>query len=305
MINFREMPRMLSDARALIVGVVLVLGAIGFWYYFGSPLTGFVSATVIDEDGAIRAVRISLDSNDVSGFPFLSNLNAATIASIPSPTLDKSVFITYERGQSRVLSIANPDGTNAVAITEGEIEDPSWSPDGSSIAFARLDSQAEYGIPEEWTVFRAVRNGDVLSVGKGYRPFPSPHQRTYALSSEGIVLLAYNDLEPSLVVASPKPVPLSTPFSVSADGMRLAWVAPADGSLQVYEDINGYLVPLLLLPDSKAQSLVFSPTGKHILVASHSGVFTTIELITISSGRTKVVSTFPGFMKLHTWRYEK
>lgn len=296
------------DARFAVPGVaalVLLIGTI--WYILSSPLFGVVSGTVVAADGSVRAVRISLSDNQLSGYPFFADQSASAIAAIPSPTSDKAVFITRGKNAPRTLSIANLDGSNAVTIAAGNVDTPSWSPDGASIAYAIREGETTEPVdtPEEWTVYRAVRSGDTLVVGHGYRPFPSPFQRTYALTSEGIALLSYNDSAPSLVVASPKHVPVTTPFTVSEDGMQVAWVAPADQSLQVFENVNGYLVPSLLSTKISPQSLAFSPNGKFLLGTTHTEATTTVHLINVASGRVSEVGQYPGFLKLNVWRYEK
>ncbi len=298
----------LSDARVAVPGAFVLVVVLGIaWYYLASPLVGTVSATQVLESGAARAVRISLDDLVLSGYGYASNQNATALLAVPSPALDRAVFVTRARGEARSLSIAAPDGSGAVVVIEGEVATPSWSPDGGSIAFSRFDGDTEgaTGSPEEWTVFRAVRSGDVLSVGKGFRPFPSRHQRTFALTNNGVALLSYNDAEPTLVIASPVPVPASTPFAVSQDGTRVAWVAPADHSLQVFEDVNGYFIPIIVTKDIVPQSLVFSPNNRYLIGTTNTGATTTLNLITVSSGRIRAVHEFPGFLELHAWRYEK
>lgn len=305
MSNFETALRAVKDVRVIasLIGVILVLVAL--YSYYLNPLKGFISVTVIDEAGAVRASDLELSKNSFQGIPYLGDQTAVAIAAVPSPTQDKYAFLTRSRGTATRLSIADPDGTDVVIVAEGEIEVPSWSPDGGSIAFSKNEGTEEIFSPDAWKVYRAVRNGDSLSIGNGYRPFPSPHQRTYALSSQGIVLLSYNDTEPTVVIQSPSPVPVTTPFAASHDARRLAWIAPWDSSLQVFEDVNGYLVPVLLLPATKANSLSFSPTGKHLMIATHNGVNTSLELISISSGRKKIVGEYAGIITLNSWRYEK
>lgn len=307
MMNTDHIARSLRDARVAVPGifVLVVLGGI-LWYYLASPLTGFVAVTTISEDGSARALRINLEDFSETAYTFNGNPAATALLAVPSPALDKIIFVTRARNEPRTLSITEADGSQAVTIHSGQVESPSWSPDGGSIAFAVRDEVTEgSGSPEDWRIFRAVRNGDLLPVGNGFRPYPSPHQRTFALTNEGISLLSYSDSEPSLVIASPVFVPETTPFAVSQSGTRVAWVAPADHSLQVFEDVNGYFVPVSLSTDIAPQSLVFSPNGRYLLGTTHTATSTTLHLVTASNGTTKVVAELPGYVILNAWRYEK
>lgn len=293
--------RQRMTVSALVLLGILLLGAV-LWYSLMSPLTGTISATNIGTDGSVRAVAVSVKNLSRSYYSYPRDIRVALLAAVPSPQGDSLAYMTRSKdGTMRVL-VGQPGTTQLKEIVEGSLSTPRWSGEGLSIAVARRDGEAH--APDAWTVLRAVKNGDSLSVGRGYKPYPSPNQRTFALSSEGIVLLSYADTEPNVVVASPVPVPESTPFTVSQDGMRVAWVAPADQSLQVFENVNGYFVPLLLKPNFSANSLVFSPTGRHLMTSESTGATSTLRLITVSGGSVSEVGEVPGFLDLHTWIYE-
>jgi WD40 repeat protein len=295
------------EARLTFFGVVcaVVLGSVVLWLYLVIPIKGTASATLVQSDRSQRAVSITLSTMAWEGYRFRSAERSFIVAAVPSPTNDRVAYVTRTKDKVMRVSVADGDGDGGVEVTSGETGIPSWSPDGGSIAVSRVpDGVTETGVPENWSVVRALPRGDSLEVGRGYRPFPSPNQRTFALTSDGIALLSYSDTEPLLVIASPVPVPLTTPFAVSLDGMRVAWAAPADKSLQVFENVNGYFIPLLLKTDVHPDSLAFSPDGDYLLVSKNTEATSTLSIVRISDGRTRSVGEIGGLVKLHAWLYE-
>lgn len=297
-----------GDARvvvaAVLVGVALLGGLV--WYAWQFSPHGVVSATLIKADGSTRAIALNIADFTWTKYSYAADQRAFVLAAVPSPLADRVAFVTRTKDKVMHVSVADPAGNRAVIVAEGEVGIPSWAPDGNSIAVAKLSADAaDSGVPDTWSVVRAVTHGDSLEVGRGFRPYPSPNQRTFALTSQGISLLSYNDTKPNVVVASPTPVPVTTPFAVSLDGVRVAWVAPADKSLQVFENVNGYFVPLLLKPELHPDSLVFSPDGKYLLTSTHGEATTTLSVVAIKGGHITEVGEVGGFLKLHTWLYEK
>lgn len=276
------------------------------WYLWSSyQLSGTVYATVIGTDGTVRSISFNAGSVDeVTYRTFKQDIRRAVISVVPAPHGEQAAFVTRSRGAPPELSIGTPDGDATKVVSVGDVSDPRWSPEGAGIAFSVRDETGDATTPEGWEVTRAVPQGDALAVGRGYGPHPSPGQRTYALTSRGIALLAYDDVAPTLVVASPVPVPLSTPFTVSQDGTRLAWVAPADRSLQVFENAGGYFVPLALEKEFIPETMTFSPDGRALLGTTHTEATTTVTLFTISTQRVRTLGTLSGFLRLHAWTNE-
>lgn len=286
------------------IGAFVIL-VVALWVIFGTPLRGSVSATLIGEDGAVRAVSIQLTDFALGYHTYPRDPSVSLIAAVPAPNGELVAFVTRSRDGQMHVSVGDKGGVTVHSVAEGSVSVPRWSQGGTSLALSKKKStDDELQTPESWQVVRAVARGDSLLVGSGYKPFPSPSQRTYALTSQGIALLAYSDSEPTLVVASPIPVPLTTPFAVSQDGMRVAWVAPADRSLQVFENVNGYFVPLLLNSKFAPQSLAFSPNGEYLLGTTHTEATSTVHLIRIASESVTAIGELSGYVDLHTWNYE-
>jgi hypothetical protein len=293
--------RRLGETPALLVGVVLVVVLVGvlIWLFLSSPVRGTLYATLITDEG-VSAVDVDLDEMLLVESKELSA--GSVLASIPDPAGKTTASLVSKGGETRSIVISDGEGRTRT-IMDGILEAPSWSPDGGSIAFSAL-LEGESAEVDNWSVVRAVLNGDFISVGKGFKPHPAHNQRTFALTREGIVLLSFNGDTPAVVVASPVEVSMSTPFAVSQDGMRVAWVAPADKSLQVFENVNGYFVPELVTTEIKPETMAFSPDGKYLLGATYTETMTTLHLVKISSGRVTTVSEFSGFLRLHAWHYE-
>lgn len=295
--------RRLGETPALLVGVVLVVVLVGvlIWLFLSSPVRGTLYATLITDEG-VSAVDVDLDEMLLKETS-TENLSAgAVLARIPDPTGKTTASLVSRGGETRSIVISDGEGKTRT-IMDGTLETPSWSSDGGSIAFSAL-LEDESGDVDDWSVVRAVLNGDYISVGKGFKPHPAHNQRTFALTKEGIALLSFNGDTPSVVVASPVEVSMTTPFAVSQDGMHVAWVAPADKSLQIFENVNGYFIPELVTTALKPETMAFSPDGKYLLGTTHTETMTTLHLVKIASGKVTTVSDFSGFLRLHAWRYE-
>jgi WD40 repeat protein len=301
---FARLRTVLAHDRAIAALAVLCLILAGvLWYVTSSPARGVVSATYIAPEGGVRAVDVELADSTLSFVTNPYDTKAALIAAIPTASGDKVAFLS--RTRDGVAHIAVRDTSDRVVpILDGKLTAPRWSQEGTGLAVSELKDEENTVSPNSWTVLRAVTHGDSLPVGQGYQPFPSPNQRTFALTEKGIALLSYSDDPPTIVVASPTVVPVSTPFTVSSDGRLVAWVAPADKSLQIFENVNGYFVPLLLKPGFHAQSLVFSPNGRYLLAASSGAQGSELRIVKVSSGKEYAVGGVDGHLELHTWRYE-
>ena len=295
--------RRLSETPALLVGVVILLVLVGvvIWLFLSSPVRGTLYTTLITDE-SVSAVEIDLDEMMIVE-PSIKDISAgAILARIPDPTGKTTAALVSSGGETRSIVITDEMGRTRT-IMHGTLETPSWSPDGGSIAFSAL-FEGESVEVDDWSVVRAVLNGDYISIGKGFKPHPAHNQRTFALTKDGIALLSFNGDTPSVVVASPVEVSMSTPFAVSQDGMHVAWVAPADKSLQVFENVNGYFIPELVTTELRPETMVFSPDGTHLLGTTHTDTATTLHLVKISSGKVTTISEFSGFLRLHAWRYE-
>ncbi len=287
-------------ALAVVVGGALLL------MYLQMPLQGTVYATSVADDGLRRNISLLLPNLAVTEETIALGERVYALARVPSPDGANSAYVVHDLVDGRRVIITAGEVETTVTVFGDVPEIPSWSSDSSTIAFSTLPklSEEDTGNPDSWLVVRAVLNGDSLIVGRGYHPFPSFDGRVFALTSRGVELLTRDGEEGELVIASAAPVHISTPFAVSEDGTRVAWVNPADRSLQVFEHVNERFVPLLLKPGVPLHSMVFSPDGKYLLGAFQEENNTTLVSIMVDGGRTRDVGIVAGDVALHAWRYE-
>ncbi|MEK7063242.1 MAG: hypothetical protein AAB955_00955 [Patescibacteria group bacterium] len=295
--QFRSVPVM----RVLLPGVAVVgIAALLVWYITDDPLRGVVYVTVTD--GLSHAATITLPELSTTT---LQVADAALLAQIPSPDGDSTASLTVSLEEGRGI-VVSTSGASRTVVLHGTIPTPpAWAHDSSTFAFAVLpaESEGDTGNPATWQVVRAVANGDSLVLGHGFRPMPAFDDRVYALTERGIELLDFGKVG-EIVVASAAPVHTATPFAASPDGTQVAWVNPADRSLQVFEHTNGFFVPLLFLPGVSPHSIVFSPDGMYLLVAFQTETETRLSRIRIDGGSTDAVGVLQGGVALHAWHYE-
>jgi hypothetical protein len=185
----------------------------------------------------------------------------------PSPDGTRVAFDS-DRDGTRAVFVAAADGSDVTRISgSGYAAVPSWSPDGSRLAFVR----AEPGTPNVWNVWTAAADGTQLQrrthhrVGQSWGAswFPDGRRIAYSVETRLIVL----DLESGATVTFVSPVPgrlLRTP-AVSPDGRRVIF--------QVYRE-GAWLLNLgtgrmeRILADPTAEEFTWSPDGRR--VAFHS-----------------------------------
>ncbi len=116
------------------------------------------------------------------------------------------------------------------------------------------------------------------------------------LDTPGVVRRGGGQDGMSVLVASPVSPFLNTPLSVWGDGARVAWVNPADRSVQVFvRSERGAYLPGYLNRDFRANSLGFTDDGSTLVLGKIAGDTTEIHSIKLSNGRMQHITTVPGF----------
>jgi TolB protein len=157
-------------------------------------------------------------------------------------TGDKGIFSTKiayitKSGTRHTLWVADADGENAItALASGEpIISPSWSPNGSQLAYVSFESRK----PEIWVHEVASGKRRLLASFKGSNSAPSwsPDGRTLAvtLTRDGnaqVYALSTNGGEPTRLSRSDG---IETEATYSADGKSIYFVSDRGGAPQIYK----------------------------------------------------------------------
>ena len=124
------------------------------------------------------------------------------------------------------------------------------------------------------------------------------YQRTdgsvIGLTPAGVVMADVKN-RTSVLIASPVPPTLHTPLAVWAEGARIAWMSPADNSIQVFErTTRGTYLPLVLNKDIVPNSLGFTEDGSTLVVTRFIKDGTEVYAMNLSGGSLAKVGVIPG-----------
>ncbi len=101
----------------------------------------------------------------------------------------------------------------------------------------------------------------------------------------------------SVLVASPLPPGPRTPFAVFAGGERLAWVSPADGSLQVFEKSElGTYLPVLFVESLIPNSIGFTADGTALVVSVYGEQATDVYVLDVVTQKINHLITLTGLV---------
>ncbi len=99
----------------------------------------------------------------------------------------------------------------------------------------------------------------------------------------------------ALLVATPVAAFGKTPLAVWNDGARVAWVNPADRSLQVFErNSRGTYLPLYLNKDMRANSLGFTDDGSVLVAAKLGSENTELVAVDLATGTASSAGIVEG-----------
>jgi hypothetical protein len=103
----------------------------------------------------------------------------------------------------------------------------------------------------------------------------------------------------SVLIASPVPPSPRTPFAVWNHGERIAWVSPADGSLQVFAKNNfGSYAPVALVTAVRPNSLGFTEAGDVLVLASYNESTTDFSALSLTFNTITSVAALPGLISI-------
>jgi TolB protein len=213
-------------------------------------------------------------------------------------TGDRGVFstkITYvvKRGSRFELQVADADGANAqtVLASNEPIISPSWSPDGSQLAYV------SYASKKPVVVVQNLAQGSTRVVadffGNNSAPAWSPDSKSLVvtLTKDGtsqLYLVAVSGGAPRRLTDSGA---IDTQAAFAPDGKSIAFVSDRGGSPQVYRmPIDGAAAQRLTFEGSYNVSPRFSPDGKSLAFVQREAGRYRVAVLEIATGQILVLT---------------
>ncbi len=127
------------------------------------------------------------------------------------------------------------------------------------------------------------------------RTFKLTDGSTITLGTAGVVQQVKGGSQANVLIASPVAPLLRTPLTVWGDGVRVAWMSPVDGSIQVFsKSARGAYLPNYLNTELFPNSLGFSEDGLVLVAGRIVGEQTELYAIRLVSGRVTKLATIEG-----------
>ncbi len=132
---------------------------------------------------------------------------------------------------------------------------------------------------------------------RSLRTFTMSDDTVITVDLAGVVRKTPGDSERvTLLVASAVPTSPLTPLSVWGDAQRVAWVSPADNSIQVFEkNDRGVYLPIFVRSGIPVSSMQFTLDGTALVVAKIGLTETAVSMISFDSEEVREVTHVPGF----------
>lgn len=218
-----------------------------------------------EQHGGASALRVAQTGGrgDITAVSSIVDDRALNFHPRPSPDGTRIAFDS-DRDGTRAVFVARADGSGVRRISgPGYAAVPSWSPDGTRIAFIR----AEADKPKVWNLWVAAPDGSGLRrltnhrVGQAWGAswFPDGQRVAYSVETRLVVLDLVTGK--TRTFASPEPGHLLRTPAVSPDGSRIVF--------QVFHE-GAWLLDLgsgrmrRVLADPTAEEYTWTPDGKRI-----------------------------------------
>jgi TolB protein len=213
-------------------------------------------------------------------------------------TGDKGVFstkITYvvKRGRRYELQVADADGFNAQSVfgSNEPIMSPSWSPDGSRLAYVSFDQKKPI------VVVQNLAQGTTKVVasfrGNNSAPAWSPDSRylAVALSKDGLTQVYRVPANGGDAERLTESAGIDTQPSYSPDGQWIAFTSDRGGSPQIYRmPASGGPATRLTFEGTYNVGPRFSPDGKSLAFVQREGTRYRIASLELATGQVSVLT---------------
>jgi hypothetical protein len=235
-----------------------------------SPAFGPDAALYFHEQhGAASVLKVAHTAGSGEIINVSSIVDDASLNFHPRPSPDGSrIAFDSDRDGTRGVYVGAADGSGVIKISgSGYAAVPSWSPDGTRLAFVRAEPDA----PKVWNVWTAAADGSQLQrrthhrVGQtwGASWFPDNRRIAYSVETHLVVL----DLQSGVRTTFASPIAgrlLRTP-AVSPDGRRIIFQVHREGVWLL--DVRTRQMQRVLA-DPTAEEFTWTPDGRR--VAFHS-----------------------------------
>jgi Tol biopolymer transport system component len=210
------------------------------------------------------------DAGEVQQVEKLIDDGAANYHVVMAPD-GRLIAYDSDRDGVRGVYVANADGTHPRRISgRGHAAVPSWSPDGTRVAFVR----AEVDRASVWNIWIAnVENGELeritdhdLGQPWGASWFPDGHRLAYSV--EDRLMVADLDSGMARGYRSPRKGHLVRTPAVSPDGRQIVFQVQRDGVWLL--DVERARMRKILT-DATAEEFVWSPAGDAIAYHARTG----------------------------------